>query len=173
MSERHAPLFVIALLLAIVVVGTVDIALDAPQRPGSLHLVVELLLVVLSLGTSAYLWRSWRRSHHSLVRTREALEGRRSERDAWRARASKLLEGLGVEIDRQLATWNLTPTERQTALFLLKGLSHKEIAALTERSERTVRQHAVSVYRKSGLSGRAELSAFFLEDLLLPLGGED
>jgi hypothetical protein len=25
------------------------------------------------------------------------------------------------------------------------------------------------VYRKSGLSGRAELSAFFLEDLLLPL----
>jgi hypothetical protein len=31
-----------------------------------------------------------------------------------------------------------------------------------------VRQHAVSVYRKSGLSGRAELAAFFLEDLLLP-----
>jgi hypothetical protein len=27
----------------------------------------------------------------------------------------------------------------------------------------------VAVYRKSGLSGRAELSAFFLEDLLLPL----
>jgi hypothetical protein len=32
----------------------------------------------------------------------------------------------------------------------------------------TVRQHAVAVYRKSGLAGRAELSAFFLEDLLLP-----
>jgi hypothetical protein len=32
-----------------------------------------------------------------------------------------------------------------------------------------VRQHAVSVYRKSGLAGRAELSAFFLEDLLLPM----
>ena len=53
-------------------------------------------------------------------------------------------------------------------MFLLKGYSHKQIAALTERSERTVRQHAVSVYRKSGLGGRAELSAFFLEDLLLP-----
>ncbi len=35
-----------------------------------------------------------------------------------------------------------------------------------------MRQHAVAVYRKSGLSGRAELSAFFLEDLLLPLSDE-
>jgi len=42
-----------------------------------------------------------------------------------------------------------------------------------ERSERTVRQHAVAVYRKSGLAGRAELSAFFLEDLLLPRSAED
>jgi hypothetical protein len=31
-----------------------------------------------------------------------------------------------------------------------------------------VRQHAVSVYRKSGLAGRAELAAFFFEDMLLP-----
>jgi DNA-binding NarL/FixJ family response regulator len=50
----------------------------------------------------------------------------------------------------------------------LKGFSHKEIGNLTGRSERTVRQHSIAVYRKSGLSGRAELSAFFLEDLLLP-----
>jgi hypothetical protein len=31
-----------------------------------------------------------------------------------------------------------------------------------------VRQHAGVVYQKAGLGGRAELSAFFLEDLLLP-----
>ncbi len=58
-------------------------------------------------------------------------------------------------------------------MLLLKGLGHKEVAALLERSERTVRQHAVSVYRKSGLAGRAELSAFFLEDLLLPVDHGD
>jgi hypothetical protein len=55
------------------------------------------------------------------------------------------------------------------AMLLLKGLGHKEAASVLDRSERTVRQHAVSVYRKSGLAGRAELSAFFLEDLLLPM----
>ena len=52
--------------------------------------------------------------------------------------------------------------------MLLKGFSHKRIARHTETSERTVRQHSVAVYRKSGLAGRAELAGFFLEALLLP-----
>ena len=52
--------------------------------------------------------------------------------------------------------------------MLLKGLGHKQIAAATGRSERTVRQHAGVVYEKSGLGGRAELAAFFLQDLMLP-----
>ena len=34
--------------------------------------------------------------------------------------------------------------------------------------ERTVRQQALAVYAKAGLAGRAELAAFFLEDLLVP-----
>jgi hypothetical protein len=31
-----------------------------------------------------------------------------------------------------------------------------------------VRQQALGIYGKAGLSGRADLAAFFLEDLLLP-----
>ena len=58
--------------------------------------------------------------------------------------------------------------EARVALMLLKGLSHKRIARDTQTSERTVRQHSVAVYRKSGLSGRAALAGFFLESLLLP-----
>ena len=50
-----------------------------------------------------------------------------------------------------------------------RDVTPEATAAVLDRSERTVRQHAVSVYRKSGLAGRAELSAFFLEDLLLPI----
>jgi DNA-binding NarL/FixJ family response regulator len=48
---------------------------------------------------------------------------------------------------------------------LLQGRSHKEIAATSGRSERTVRQHAAAAYEKAGLGGRAELAAFFLEGL--------
>lgn len=173
MSEKQSPLFVILLLLTIVVTGSVDVVLDSPRGWRSLHVAVELLLILLSLGTSLFLWRRWSRSLRSLEDVRTALENRQIERDAWRRRARKLLAGLGEEIDSQLRSWGLTPTERQTALFLLKGLSHKEIARLTERSERTVRQHAVAVYRKSGLSGRTGLSAFFLEDLLVPVEAVD
>ncbi len=79
----------------------------------------------------------------------------------------RLLMG-GQAIDRQLQAWKLTPTEREVALELLKGRSHKVIAAESGRSERTVRQHAVTIYQKAGVGGRAELGAFFLEGLILP-----
>ena len=42
------------------------------------------------------------------------------------------------------------------------------MAETRQTSERTVRQQALAVYRKAGLAGRAELAAFFLEDILLP-----
>jgi hypothetical protein len=51
---------------------------------------------------------------------------------------------------------------------LLKGLSHKEIAEVRSITEVIARQQARAVYKKAGLSGRNDLAAFFLEDLLLP-----
>lgn len=70
----------------------------------------------------------------------------------------------------QFSRWNLTEAERDVALLLLKGLSHKEVAAIRATSERTVREQARSLYAKAGLTGRAALSAFFLEDLIAPIG---
>jgi DNA-binding NarL/FixJ family response regulator len=92
----------------------------------------------------------------------------RQEGAAWREHAKALLQGLGSAIDQQFDRWNLTPAEKDVALLLLKGFSHKEVAQLRSRGERTVRQQALAVYRKSKLSGRASLAAYFLEDLLLP-----
>jgi DNA-binding CsgD family transcriptional regulator len=80
----------------------------------------------------------------------------------------ELVKGLGAAIDAQFDRWGLTAAEREVAMLMLKGLSHKEIAAVREASERTVRQQARAIYAKANLSGRAALSAFFLEDLLLP-----
>lgn len=156
------------LLGAIAAGGAIDLALDQPTAGWGFHLLFEVALLTLSVGAVAYLWLGWRDAGRTLEKTRAELATRGAEHDVWRTRAEKLLRGLGGEIDRQLRDWGLTPVERETALLLLKGFGHKEIAALQGKSERTVRQHAVAVYRKSALSGRAELSAFFLEDLLLP-----
>jgi DNA-binding NarL/FixJ family response regulator len=86
----------------------------------------------------------------------------------FRTESQQHARGLGEAIDRQFQRWGLSPAEREVALLLVKGLSHKEAAEVRATSERTVRQQALAVYRKAGLAGRAELAAFFLEDLLLP-----
>jgi len=52
------------------------------------------------------------------------------------------------------------------AMLLLKGLSFEEIASVRDTKEKTVRQHATAIYRKSGLNGRHEFSAWFFEDFL-------
>ncbi len=158
-----------ALLIAIAVWGVVDLALDRPQDWLSVHVLVEVGFVLLSIGSVLYLWLGWMRARRSLGQAEGRLAANEVERDRWRARATRLLRGLGEEISSQFERWSLTPAERQVALLLLKGLGHKEAAGVLDRSERTVRQHAVSVYRKSGLAGRAELAAFFLEDRLLPM----
>jgi DNA-binding CsgD family transcriptional regulator len=158
----------IPLLLGITLIGVLDLILDRPDDLFSPHVMVDVLLVLLSLGTALYLWLGLRFAERSLERTLGALSARSSERDAWQRRTEELLRGLGAAMEDVFGDWKLTPTERDTALMLLKGHSHKRIARMTYRSERTVRQHAVAVYRKSGLGGRAALSGFFFEHLSLP-----
>lgn len=168
-TDRGFRLGLTGLLIAIAAWGVVDLVLDAPEHWLTLHVLVEVGFVLLTLASVIYLWLGWMRARRSLGNTRDRLASNEIERVNWKARATRLLNGLAVEIDAQFERWSLTPAEREVAMLMLKGLGHKQAASVLDRSERTVRQHAVSVYRKSGLAGRAELSAFFLEDLLLPI----
>lgn len=161
-------LLLAALVTVMIAAGVVDLILDDPQSWLSAHVIFEIGMILAGVGVVALLWKGWRDATVSLHRVEASLAERSAERDAWRRSARTALEGLGRAIDRQFREWGLTPSEREVALLLVKGYSHKEIAALTDRGERTARQHAIAVYRKAGLAGRAELAAFFLEDLLLP-----
>jgi DNA-binding CsgD family transcriptional regulator len=167
-SSLGLKLLLASVLLASVAGGMVDLILDAPDSLWSFHVIYEVLLIVASLAAFVLVWRAWFRTRHELADTRQELTRNQAERDAWRASAESALAGLGKAIEERFKMWGLTAAESDVALNLLKGRSHKEIAYLTGRSERTVRQHAVSVYQKSGLRGRAELSAFFLDGVILP-----
>jgi DNA-binding CsgD family transcriptional regulator len=91
------------------------------------------------------------------------------ERDTqWRAEIAGHFKELGAAIQRQFAAWGCTGAEQEVGLLLLKGFSHKEIARYRGANEATIRQQATALYQKAGLSGRAALSAYFLEDLMLP-----
>lgn len=169
-SEDRLRLLLGVALGVILVAGTVDLILDRPDRWTSPHVLFEVSIVVGALAMTVGLWHGWWRSTRSLTELNRSLAERERERDAWRRSAEQALEGLGRAIHAQFDAWGLTPSERDVALLLLKGRSHKAIGRETGRSAQTVRQHATAIYRKADLAGRAELSAFFLEDLMLPDG---
>jgi DNA-binding CsgD family transcriptional regulator len=133
--------------------------------------LVDIVPVVLTSVGVVLLFRETQRQREEHVRVIRDLELARVQGQRWRAEARTLLQGLGEAIDSQFTRWSLTEAEREVALLLLKGLSHREIAAVRAVSERTVREQARAIYAKAGLSGRATLSAFFLEDLLAPIEG--
>ncbi len=165
-------LILVAIFLAVVVGGIVDLVLDEPTTPWSAHVAFEVLMVGLSLGAAAYLARGWYRTRSHLEEVTRRAKALESEQLEWQRKTAGLLEDLSGAIAAQFDDWGLTPAEGRVALMLLKGLSHKRAARVTGTSERTVRQHSVAVYRKSGLAGRAELAGFFLEALLLPDGDD-
>lgn len=130
--------------------------------------LVEISLIVATSITAMMLVTRVEDQEHAQQQMMRELELARREGTEWRARVQDMMRGLGAAIDQQFDSWHLTPAEKDVALLLLKGLAHKEVAQLRGRAERTVRQQAFAVYRKSKLSGRASLAAYFLEDLLLP-----
>jgi DNA-binding NarL/FixJ family response regulator len=84
----------------------------------------------------------------------------------WETHATELEQGISLEIDQRMEEWRLSEAEREVGMLILKGLSMLEIAKVRGTSDRTVRHQALAVYSKAGVTGRAELAAFFLEDFL-------
>lgn len=162
----------IASLLFVAIAGMigVDIASDYRAGAATRHLLTEASVMALALAGAAVLWWQFQSTRAQARQLRVDLAAARQEADRFRDDARDALRGLGEAIDRQFDRWELTPAEREVGLLLLKGLSHKEVAAARATRETTIRQQALAVYRKSGLRNRSELSAFFLEDLLLPPG---
>jgi DNA-binding CsgD family transcriptional regulator len=164
----------IAVLLGVALFLGIEILEEPKASP--LELLVELLkiapVVLTSVGV-AVLFRVSQRQRDDHLQVIRDLEVARIQGQRWRSESRTLLKGLGDAIDVQFTRWNLTEAEREVALLLLKGLSTKEIAAVRAGSERTAREHARAIYAKAGLTGRAALSAFFLEDLLAPIEGLD
>ena len=78
-------------------------------------------------------------------------------------RASGLFMDL---LEERFAEWELTPAERDVALFAIKGMSTAEIATLRSTSEGTVKAQTNAIYRKAGVSGRPQLLSLFIDDLM-------
>ncbi len=162
-----------AILISITLLTLLDIGVDLMQGVALVHIWIEAAVIPLA-GTGLYfVWRGLERaqSENNLLR-RDLTEVANRAAD-WKHEAARYVDGLSAAIDSQLTRWQLTTSEKDIALLLLKGMSHKEIAAARQTKERTVRHQSLAGYAKSGLDGRAHLAAYFLEDLLTPLQAEE
>ena len=157
-EEKRAQIAAIALFVVIAVLILGDLILDYREGADWAHVGIELVVLVTASAGVVFLWRT-------LTQSRTELAQAIVEAEQWRQESRDVIRGLGIAIENQFARWKLT--EAEVGLLLLKGLSHKEIANARDTTERTAREQARMLYRKSGLSGRSALSAFFLEDLLL------
>jgi DNA-binding CsgD family transcriptional regulator len=69
-------------------------------------------------------------------------------------------------LQERFGEWGLTPSEKDVALFAIKGMSTAEIASLRSTSEGTVKAQTNAIYRKAGVTGRPQLLSLFIEDLM-------
>jgi len=136
-----------------------------------LDLLCDAVSLLLTIGAAvgvALLLQRVHAQHEEQVALVRDLEVARAEGEGWRAKVQSHLAGLKGAMDKQFQAWGMTAAEREVGLLMLKGLSHKEIAALRATTDATVRQQAQSIYRKAGLPGKTAFSAYFLEDLFVP-----
>ncbi|QDU66279.1 helix-turn-helix transcriptional regulator [Engelhardtia mirabilis] len=177
-SEQRRFALMAGAFAVVAAIAIFDLAVDLRQGATPEHVILEgataaLGVLGLCFGASRVLAleKRTRELEREAGALSERLQNSFAEAQRWREEAKELLQGLGALIDRQFERWGLTQAEREVSRLILKGFSHKEIALLRSVVEATVRQQAAAIYKKAGVSGRHELSAFFLEDLLPP--GDD
>lgn len=149
----------------------IDIYFDVQAGTPLMHIWHEIALFILAAG--AITWQIFvilKNKIHITQLNSELLDTKKSYQE-WKQKTHTSALEIRQLIDSEFTTWQLSHSEKDVALLLIKGLSMKEIAAIRATHEKTVRQQATTIYKKSGLSGRQELAAFFLEDILsLPIG---
>ncbi len=169
---RFRLLLLCAFLLISIFAG-IDIIADIHEGTERYHIIIEgivfLIAISAALGMSLHLLKEARTTRELVTHMQGEVERHRKQAEEWQNETRSLLRGLSISINNQFDRWQLTQTEKEVALFLLKGFSHKDVALLRDVSEATARQQARAVYRKAGVTGRNELAAFFLEELALPV----
>ncbi|MFT7109627.1 MULTISPECIES: helix-turn-helix transcriptional regulator [unclassified Pseudoalteromonas] len=155
-----------ATLLIIMVLNFFDVLTDIHLGVPQWHIFSEGLIVVISAACAIYLISDIRaRTANINALKQELVHSKKELKNISQAMMDARHEYSGV-IQTQFSQWTLTRSEQEVAMLLLKGLSFKEISALRNTKEKTVRQQASDIYSKADVEGRHEFAAWFLEDFM-------
>jgi DNA-binding CsgD family transcriptional regulator len=155
-------------LLIISILTLVDVVSDIRSGTSISHLASEFVTIIICAIGAIWFLNQIKILKLNIKSVSQESELSKAEAVKWRQEAENHVKGVGAAIDKQLRVWHLTPCESAITFLMLKGLTYQEIADLRNVSERTIRQQAAAVLKKSNLNNRSELAAYFLEDLLPP-----
>ncbi len=154
--------------------GTVIFVLLVVQVACAIFFVSDILLGVIGLKTRPISWHTRELMEIGAalglilgavlgaIALLRSVRKRRQVENQLRIASGAFMELL----EEKFEEWGLTPSERDVALFAIKGLSTQEIAALRATSDGTVKAQTNAIYRKAGVSGRPQLLSLFIEDLM-------
>jgi DNA-binding NarL/FixJ family response regulator len=125
-----------------------------------------MTVISVCIISTVFIYRCFKEKNMHVKQLQTDLSYAGFDAEQSKQRLNELKQSVTVAMNKQFDLWHLSQAESDIALFLLKGLSLKEIATLRKCSISTVRHQASMVYQKSGLEGRAQLSSFFIEELL-------
>ncbi len=166
MPTRFNKEFIITSVLMFVVIASgLDLYTDLAHGASGSHILKEALILLLSALLIIWILYEQSQQTSEIQKLRQELELRNVGQDAMSDYVQGIRKQLSEVIARQFVDWNMTSSEKEVGWLLLKGLSLREIAAIRDTHEKTVRQQASSIYKKAGLTGRHAFSAWFIEDL--------
>lgn len=147
-----AGVIVVQALTALFFLG--DVASDILQdgKLEDFHMWLEALAAIALFGGVAFLMIELRRVMNRLTLLDRSMRAARGE--------------MAEVIDNFFTEWGLTPSERDVALMVLKGIDNDEIARIRGTAPGTVRAQCTAIYGKAGVDGRAQLFSVFMEELL-------
>lgn len=154
-TKRRATLLAVIIVLqalcALFFAGDVIFDLREGGHLDDIHLIAEAVAaVVLSAGTVVLMLELRR----LLSRMREMNVGLKAARGE-----------MASLVEQTFSEWQLTPSEREIALFILKGLDNESIARLRNTAQGTVRAQSAGIYAKAQVDGRAQFLSVFMEEL--------
>jgi DNA-binding CsgD family transcriptional regulator len=141
----------------------IDFILGATRRDILLDVALETPRLVLLFAVMLFAVRELSRERENRLLLHRSLVQKDKEAQAWERRAQDVISEFERDIDSQFMAWGFSKSEREVAYLILKGKTTKEISKLRFTSDRTIRNQCQSIYDKSGLAGRHELSGHFLE----------
>jgi DNA-binding CsgD family transcriptional regulator len=156
----------ILIFTLVVIANGADLFADLSHGADTEHIVKEVVVICFSIFAITLLLVGLYRQKLEIKSLQHELEIASKPQTPPKKYVLEARKKLGNVVTQQFSEWLLTSSEIEVGWLLLKGLSLKEISIVRRTQEKTVRQQASSIYKKSGVSGRHAFSAWFIEDIL-------